>query len=260
MKQRIRKLIANLYLLKCLTERELKSRYRGSVLGFFWSFLNPLLYMAVLSIIFGFIVKLKIENYPMFILSGLLPWIFFSTSLTQATNSIVANTSLINKVYLPKELFPFSLILNNLVNFIFSIICLFILLVIFGIKLNLVIILFFLPVITFILTIFCTGICLLFACTNVFFRDLTHLVSIILTLWFYISPIFYSMKMVPQKYLSIYLLNPMATIISIYRDVLLYAKIPEMNHLLVALAISVLIFVFGYIVFIKYDDLYAELI
>ena len=258
--QRIYCLTKHLYLLKCLTEREIKSRYKGSILGLFWSFLNPVLYMAVLTIIFGFIVKIKIENYPLFILSGLLPWMFLSTSLSQSTNSIIANSSLINKVYLPKELFPFSLVLANLVNFIFSLSFFFILLLLFKLNLKLNVIVLFLPILLFFTTIFCAGICLLFSCLNVFFRDLSHLVGIILTLWFYASPVFYPIDMIPRRYLNLYFVNPMASIIHCYRELLIYGKVPELNYVVIAMLSSVVIFIFGYSIFVKYEDLFAELI
>jgi len=250
----------NFYLLKLLTEKELKARYRGSVLGFFWSFLNPLLYMAVLTVIFSFIVRIKIENYPLFILSGLLPWIFVSSALSQSTNSIVANASLINKVYLPKELFPFSLILANAVNFLFSTLILLVLLVIFGIKLNIPVLIIFLPFVILMTTAFCAGICLLFSCLNVFLRDLTHLVSIILTFWFYASPVFYPVDMVPKKYLSLYALNPMVPIIHIYREILLYGRVPQLKYILLGISIPILFVILGYSIFRKYEHLFPELI
>jgi len=258
---RIQYLRKNIYLLGVLTEREIKSKYKASIIGLCWSFLNPLLYMVVLTLIFTFVIRIKIEKYPLFLLSGLLPWNFFSTTLSQTTNSIVANSSLIKKVYLPKELFPFSIILSNLLNFIFSLIVFVVLLVVFGINLKPFIICIFLPILLSFTLLFYAGISLIFSCLNVFFRDLTYIVGVILILWFYASPVLYPIEMVPTKYLNIYLiLNPMASIIHSYREVLFYGRAIESKYLLFMFISSLMMFVIGYIVFTKYEDLFAEVI
>jgi ABC-2 type transport system permease protein len=216
--------------------------------------------MIILTIIFGFIVRIKIEKYPLFLLTALIPWNFFSISLLQSTNSIVANASLINKVYLPKELFPFSLILSNLVGFIFSLGILIVLLFFFDIKLNLISVC-LLPVLIFSIIFFCAGVSLIFSCLNVFFRDLSHIIGVIITLWFYASPIFYSIEMVPEKYLSVYLIaNPMALIIHSFREVLFYVEVPKIQYLFLTITLSLIVFILGYGVFTKYEHLFPELI
>lgn len=242
--------------LKNLVLRNLRVRYKGSILGFLWAFLNPLLTMLVLYIVFSKIMRIQIPQYPLFLLSALLPWSFFSSSLTDATHSIIDNANLVKKVYFPREILPISYVLNNFINFLFSLAALLPILIIFkpgGLKF-----VYFLPAILIAHLIFTSGIALFLACANVFFRDVGHILGIVLMFWFYLTPVFYSIDMVPQNLRSIYLLNPMVSIIAMYRNVLFDGKPPSTINISIALLVIIITLLFGYLVFKRYEPSFAK--
>lgn len=239
-----------------LAVRDLKVRYKGSFLGFFWSFLNPLLMMAVLFIIFSKIFRIQIENFPIFLLAGILPWQFFATVFSDTTKTITENANLIKKVYFPKEALILSIILSNLVNFLLSLFVLFIFILFCKIKLTLLI--FLLPFILIIQLIFLIGMGLIFSALNVFFRDTIWIVNILLLAWFYLTPIFYPVKMIPKEYLSFYMLNPMAAIVSAYRNILLYGNMFNVTYLAATFFISLVLLFIGLKTYQKVSDIFPE--
>lgn len=257
-----RELLAN------LVKRELKVKYKRSVLGFFWSFLNPLLTMLVFTFVFSFVLRipppknsLGMASFPMFLLTALLPWNFFSLSLGAAVGSIVYNSNLIRKVYFPREILPVSLSVANLVNFLFELAALFLFLLILGYPFlgNL----YYLIIIIFIELIFIIGISLIFAFLNVYFRDVQHFVGIILMVWFYATPIIYPDSMIPKVWhglpvYTIFKLNPLTALVLCYRDVLYYVRPPSLSLLSYSAAVSLGTLVVGYALFKRYEPNFAE--
>ncbi|MDP2924102.1 MAG: ABC transporter permease [Candidatus Omnitrophota bacterium] len=243
-------------ILKNLVLRNLRVRYKGSILGFFWVLLNPLLTMLVLYVVFSQIMRIEIQQYPLFLLSALLPWTFFSSSLTDAACSIIDNANLVKKVYFPREILPVSYVLSNFINLLFSLLALLFILLIFRIQALRFI--YFLPLILIIHLIFTIGLALLLSCANVYFRDVSHILGIILMFWFYLTPVFYSIDMVPQNFRSIYLLNPMVSIITMYRNVLFEGKIPGMINILIVMLVIIITLLFGYFVFKRYEPSFAK--
>ena len=239
-----------------LAVRDLKIRYKGSLLGFFWSLLNPLLMMLVLFFVFSIIFKVQIENFQIFLLAGILPWHFFSIVLTDSTKTIIDNANLIKKIYFPREVLTISIILSNLVNFLLSLIILFVFILLFHIKITPWALL--LPLIILVQIIFLFGIGLISSALNVFYRDVTWIVNVLLLLWFYFTPIFYSTTMVPQKFLNLYMLNPMAVLVTSYRDILLYGKAPNITYLLITLLSSLMLFFIGMKIYQRYSSVFAE--
>lgn len=240
-------------LLTNLVMENLKLRYRGAVLGYLWSLLNPILMMIVYSIIFSYIVRIGVKNYPLFLLCALLPWSFFSTSLIAASSSIVDNFNLINKVYFPREIFPISVVLANLFHLIISMIILLVFLSFTQIKSILPI--FMLPFAIIAHVVFTMGISLLLSCLTVFYRDIKHILEIVMMIWFYATPIIYPLSMVPEKLQIFFFLNPMVWIISIYRSILFYGEYPAISVILTTYSFSFLIFYLGCYFFQKYDNL-----
>lgn len=233
--------------------KNLKLRYRGTVLGYLWSLLNPVLMMIVYSIVFSYIVRIGVKNYPIFLLCALLPWGFFSTSLTAASSSIVDNFNLINKVYFPREIFPVSVIFANLLHLIISMI---ILIVFLSFTQTISILpIFTLPFAIIAHVVFTIGISLLLSCLTVFYRDIKHILEIVMVIWFYATPIVYPLSMVPEKLQIFFCLNPMAWIISIYRSILFYGECPAISAILATCSFSFLIFYLGCYFFQKYDNL-----
>lgn len=203
-----------------LVIRDIKVRYKRSVLGFFWVMLHPLLMMIVLSMVFSELFHIATKNYAVYVLSGFILWNFFSQSTSCALTSFTGNRSLIGKIYLPKSVFPLSVILSGLVHFLFSLVPLFAIFFISGIPLNPEIIM--LPMLILVVMIFSFGIALIIATLTVFFHDTRYIYDVLLIAMMYATPIFYPESIVPEKYAFILYLNPLSYFMDIFR-MLLYA-------------------------------------
>lgn len=257
-----KKLFSYRELLFSLTKKELKVKYRGSVLGFFWSLLNPVLIMLVYSFVFSFIMRQGIEEFAIFLLCALLPFNFFSNSVNYGSGSIVSNANLVKKIYFPKEIIPLSIVLSNLVNFLLELLILFVVLSIF--KYRFYMYLYLLPVVIIVQIFFVSGISLLISSLNVLFRDLQHLVSILMLVWFFGTPIIYPLSMVPERFAFWMQINPMAVFATFYRNIFYFVKYPEgfywpsLEIILICLGITFGIFFLGYFVFKKIEPRFAE--
>jgi ABC-2 type transport system permease protein len=249
-------------LLFSLTKKELKVKYRGSALGFFWSLLNPILTMLVYSFVFSIVLRAGIKEFAIFLICALLPFNFLSNSVNYGTGSIISNSNLVNKIYFPREIIPLSIIFANFFNFLFELIALFIVLAVMGYKFYLF--LYLLPVIIFIQFFLVMGVTLLVSALNVFFRDLQHLITIIMMVWFFGTPIIYPLSMVPERFQFIIKINPMTIYTAYYRNIFYYVKYPEgagfpnVWETLIALGITIVLFFIGYFVFKKLEPRFAE--
>lgn len=239
-----------------LTKKEIKIKYKSALLGWLWSLLNPLLLMIVLSFVFTFIMKIQIEDYPVFLLSALLPWFFLSFSLTAAVTSIVDNASLIKKAYFPYEVIPLSIVAANLFNLIISQLLLFVFLLYYGIFPSWSWI--YLPLIILLQSIFVAGVCLAAAALHTLYRDVKYIVELIMLVWFYATPIFYPMSYVPENMRLFFYLNPLSVFINAYRDILLYAKVPGFFEFGVLLGISFGFGIAGIALFCKNKRFFAD--
>ncbi len=259
------------YLLRNLVIRDLKARYKNSTLGILWSVLNPLFLMLVFTILFSVLANGDIRDYPIFVLTGLIPWNFFTGALTSGTTAITGNAGLVKKVYFPRELLPTSALLSNLVNFLFAFVVLIIFLYVF--RIGLTIHALWVPVILLTQLIFTLGLCLLLGSLTVFYRDVLMILEVVLLAWFFLTPVFYSLEMFGSTATVLGItfnpaqvmrwINPMASIIDGYRTVLwgTYATGPApMNpeYLLRTFVTSVLVLVAGYAVFARLNPLFGE--
>jgi len=253
--------------------RDLKVRYKSSVLGFFWSWLNPLLLMIVFTVVFTVMLpNLTIPRFPVFVLCALLPWNFFQAAVMGATNSIVHNAHLTKKVYFPREILPISTVLSNLVNFVLSLPVLFLFMILFGVPLTLWLV--YLPLIIVVQVAFATGVALVLATLNVFYRDTSVIMEVIMQAWFFLTPIFYPAELLPEwkTLLGIavpvrrltYILNPMASIIASYRTVL-YGFTngsppapPAVDFFSRTIVTSLICLVVGYAIFTRYAHRFGE--
>lgn len=246
-----------------LVMRDLKVRYKKSALGFVWSLLNPLLMMVVFTVVFTILTVPNIDNFPIFVLTGLVAWNFCAGSITGAAHTIAGNATLINKVYFPRELLPASLVCSNLVNFLLTLLVLFGFMLAFKVQLTPMAL--FLPAIIAIQVMLVLGIALVVSAVNVFYRDVSVLLEVGVTAWFFLTPIFYQLERIPQNisFLGIdvwrwvYMLNPMAAIITDYRYILLYG-LPPIHHTLFALVESALVLAFGYWLFRTLSPRFSE--
>jgi lipopolysaccharide transport system permease protein len=244
-------------LLRNLVARDLKVRYRDSILGFVWCLLNPLLMMGVFTLVFTVLMKSNIPNFPVFVLIGLLAWNFHATAMMGAANSIVGNAGLVMKVYFPREVLPVSVVLANGVNFLLALIALFAMIVVFQVQLSSTLLL--LPVIFLVQVIFATGLALFVSALTVFFRDIGIIMETAILAWFFLTPIFYRMEDVFPDYARwMYMVNPMASIISAYRDVLYHGGMPAMDFLARTFVTSVVILVVSYIFFRRSAKRFGE--
>jgi ABC-2 type transport system permease protein len=242
-----------------LVTRDLKVRYRRSTLGFLWTMLQPLLMMAVFHAVFStiFAVKLPggqegVPNYPLYALAGILFWNFFSQSIVTSMNSLRANAALLQKLPVPKVVFPLSTVLSGVVNLLLALVPLFALLLATGDRLTPA--LFFLPVAILIAAIFTLGAGLLLSPLAVFFSDVVELVGVVLTLLMYLTPIFYPKEIVPEDMRWMVRLNPIRSILEVFRDPIYQGEIPPLSHLSVASGIAVLLLALGAWAFRKSSD------
>jgi lipopolysaccharide transport system permease protein len=253
-------------LVKNLVIRDLKVRYKNSVLGVLWSLLNPLLMTVVFTVVFTLMVPSDIPNFPVFFMCGFLPWSFFSSSVAGATTSIVGNAHLVKKVYFPREILPLSVTLSNLVNFLLALIVLFGMILVFRTRLTPAVLM--LPLIIFVQLIFTVGMGLLLSTANVFYRDTQHILEVVLQAWFFLTPIFYPITILPESQqilgftvdIQLWLrrLNPMASLVASYRDVLYRGEPTGLDFFLRTAAQCFAVLVIGYLVFWRFSPVFGE--
>jgi lipopolysaccharide transport system permease protein len=245
-------------LLRNLVTSDLKVRYKNSIFGFAWSLLNPLFLMVVLSVVFtvAFERATPVENFPAFLIVGLIAWNFTSSSLSRAVNSVIENKQLVNKVFFPREVIPVSVVLANFVHFVLAIPVLVVILMILGVMPTLKILL--LPPVMLIHLELALGLALFVSCVNVFFRDMGVAMDVLLQAWFFATPIIYHHWILPIWLQKPVMANPLAAIITAYRDILLLDRFPDRNFTLGALVSSTIIFAIGYAVYTRYAPLFAE--
>ena len=240
------------YLIKQLVSRDFKTKYKRSVLGVFWSFLNPLLTMLVQYVVFSTLFKNDIPNFPVYLLTGIVCFSFFSEATTMALTSIVGNASLITKVYVPKYIYPLTRVMSSTVNFALSLIPLFVVLLITQTPIRLSIVL--LPFGVLCLFTLSLGIGLLLASAMVFFRDTQFLWGVLSMLWMYATPIFYPESIIPENFMTVYKMNPLYHIIRFIRITLMDGISPEPKAYALMLIVSVVPLVLGALVFKKTQD------
>lgn len=240
-----------------LIRRDLRGRYKGSVLGFAWTFLNPLLQLVVYTIVFSNIMRSGIEDYYLFLFVALIPWLFFSTSITGGSNCIMAQKNLVEKIYFPREVLPISLVTASLVNMLLSFLVVFAALIISGKGINILLLPYLVPIII-VEYLLALGLTFIFSALTVYFRDLEHILGIVTMAWQFLSPVMYSVDMVPDDMIGIFMLNPMTPIIIAYRDVLYYQKAPDLKTLLTATCLGVALLIVGWFMFGRLQKHFAE--
>lgn len=240
-----------------LVQRDLRGRYKGSALGFLWTFINPLFQLLIYTIVFSTIMRAGIDKFYMFLFVALIPWMFFSACLQQGATSVLDNKEMVTKIYFPRIVLPLSYVISSFVNMLFSFIIVFAVIIITGFGVNWTALL-FLPVIMLIEFLLALGISLLTSACTVFVRDLQHILSIIAMGWMYLTPIVYPETIVPAQYVKLFYLNPMTSVVVAYRDILYYKRIPQMNTLMMAAGMGLLLVVVGVLVFNRLQRSFAE--
>lgn len=255
------KLLKELYayreMIFSLVRKDLRGRYKGSILGFLWTFINPLLQLMVYTIVFSAIMRAGIDKFYIFLFVALVPWIFFSSSITGGATSILSQQDMVKKIYFPRQILPIAYVTSSFVNMLFSFVIIFAFLIISGTGVNFCALV-YLPIIMIVEYILALGIGLLSAALTVYFRDLEHILGIVTMAWLYLTPIMYSVDMVPEEFLPIFNINPMTPIIIAYRDILYYKSVPHIATLLHAFCLGILILLVGNLVFSKLQKGFVE--
>ena len=235
-----------------LALKELKLRYKRSVLGFLWALLNPALMMVVLTIVFSTILRFGIPHYAIFLLSVLLPWTFFSQSLSYAVESVVTNGDLIKKVAVPKLVFPLAAVVANSVNLLLSLIPLALLVVAMGHPFYWTWL--YLPVPIVALVIFTLGATFVFATSHVYYRDVSHIIQIVLQLWFYVTPILYTLEIFPVQYQWLFKFNPVIYVINDFRLAVYYGQLPRLDSVIASFVCAFGALFIGFAVFRRHQS------
>ncbi len=248
----LRNLLKYRYLIKELVRRDIKRKYRRSILGYLWSILNPLLMMLITAMVFSNLFRFEINNYALYLLTGQIIFTFFSESTSFAMGSVLDNGSLIKKVYVPKYLFPLSRIISCLVNLIFTMPAMVVIMIFTGHVIGINLMFCIIPLI--LMFIFCLGVGLFLSAFAVYFRDVFHLYGVVLTALNYATPIFYPPNIIPSEYRFVLDVNPLAYYLKAFRDVVYDNSIPSVELLFVCLMFSSIALCLGVYFFNKKQD------
>ena len=250
----------NLYqyreLLKTSVKKEIRGKYKNSFLGVLWSFLNPLLQIAVYAIVFPLILQNKQENYVIFLCAGLIPWTFFSTAISRSAFTMIENGNIIKKVYFPREILPISLVTSEAVNFLISTIIILAFVLFSGIGITKYII--FYPIILIAQYLIILAISFIVSSITVYFRDLQHFIGVALQLLFYATPIVYAAESIPANFAWILKINPMTYIIDGYRAIFYNQTMPDLTAIAIIIGSGIIACIIGYAIFCKLQKGFAE--
>ena len=250
----------NLYnyreLLKTSVKKEVRGKYKNSFLGIIWSFLNPLLQIAVYAIVFPLILRNNQENYVIFLCCGLIPWNFFATSINRSAFSFVENGNIIKKVYFPREIIPISVVTSETVNFLISSIIIVGFVVFGGLGISKYIV--FYPIVLIAQYLIIMAISFIISSVCVYLRDLQHFIGVALQLLFYAAPVVYAPSSIPENFQWILNLNPMTYVINAYRDIFYNQTMINFKPLLIVIAVAIVGCIIGYGVFYKLQKGFAE--
>jgi len=239
-------------LIWALAVKELTIRYKRSILGFLWALLNPMLLMLVLTVVFSKILVGAQPHYAVFLLSMLLPWTFFSQSLSYAAESIVGNADLIKKVRVAKLVFPVAAVVSNMINLLLSFIPL--ILIVLATRHPFYWTWLYLPVPLAALVILTLGATFFFAAANVYYRDIAHILQIVLQIWFYVTPIIYSLDLIPAKYRVFFKLNPIIYVLNGFRLGVYYGMLPTLESVIASFICAFVALYVGFRIFRRYQD------
>ena len=239
-----------------LVAKQLKLRYRGSGLGFLWTLLNPLLQMVVYTLVFSVYFRLDMEKYPVFLFAGLLPWIWFSSSLQQGVTCILDGAGLVTRSQFPAEVLPVVTLTANTLNFLLTLPLLFVFLLAFRVRLGPALLV--LPLLIALEYLLALGPVLILAALNVQFRDLQHIILHLLTVLQFLTPIFYPLSLIPEPLRAWAVLNPLTILFSAFQDVLYFNRLPPWPPLLGLLVVSCVVVSVATAMFTRYKPTFAE--
>jgi len=253
----IKELYAYREMIFSLVRRDLKGRYKGSTLGFLWTFINPLLQLGVYTMVFSVIMRSGIEDYYLFLFVALIPWIFFSTSLSGGASCILSQKDMVKKIYFPREVLPIAFVTSQFVNMLLSFLVIFSVLLFSGKGINFATLL-YLPIIMMVEYILALSVAMISSAVTVYLRDTEYILGIITMAWQFLTPVMYSVDMVPEEMRVFFGLNPMTPVIVAYRDILYYKRAPNLGTLVHAIFLGLTLLVIGSVVFSRLKRHFAE--
>jgi len=247
-------------LLVNMVYREIHGRYRQSILGLAWTFLKPLFTVSIITLVFSVFVRIPSDNipYPLFALGALLPWSLFRTAISSGVTSLTGKSNLISKVYFPREILPLSAIMASVIDFLLTLLILIVLMIFYRVELSWNI--FYVFLILPIELLFVMGLTFLLSMLNVWYRDVTHGIGVLLQLWMYLTPIVYPYSMVPLPYRHFYQLNPLVGIVEGFRSVMIKGTSPDLNLLTISFIVGLITFIVGYGIFKAHEFEFADVI
>lgn len=257
MKERIKEIFAYNDMIKSLVRKELRGRYKGSFLGFLWTFINPLCQILVYIVVFSIIVRNNMDHFYVYIITGMIPWFFFDNSLRVGAGCIRYQGDLVKKIYFPHEVLPISAVTATFINMLLCFVIVFAVIFISGVGVSLRA-LAFLPFVLIVEYVMTLGLTLIVSSVTVYFKDLEHIITVILMAWIYLTPILYSISNLPAKLQIIFKLNPMTYIIECFHSILYWKNIPTFTIMFRSAFISLICLIIGEIVFKKLDTNFAE--
>mgnify|MGYP000400304224 CR=1 FL=1 len=245
MKERIKDIISYSDMIGSLVKKDLRGKYKGSVLGFLWTFINPLCQIIVYTIVFSVIVRSNLDKFYVYMIVGMIPWLFFDMSLRQGSGCVRYQGDMIKKIYFPREVLPVSFVIVFAVLFISGI----------GVRIEALL---YLPLIMAIEYLLSLGFALIVSAGTVFFKDLEHITTVVLMAWIYGTPIMYSLEMIPANIKWLFKVNPMTAVIESYHRILYWKELPLGKDILYSAVFAIVMVIIGELVFAKLDDNFAE--
>ncbi|MDY3909013.1 MAG: ABC transporter permease [Eubacterium sp.] len=257
MLKKLRELIEYREMIRSLVRKDLRGRYKSSVLGFLWTFINPLCQIIIYTIVFSNIFRMGVDKYYLFLTVVMIPWVFFSSSLTGGAMSVVNSKDLLSKIYFPREVLPISFVTSCFVNMLLSFLVVFAVLALtgWGFAWNAIL---FLPIVMGIEYILCLGFTLIISACTVYFRDLEHIMGVLMMAWIYLTPVMYDIDFVPDYLKTIFYINPMTSVALAYRKILYYKKEPDLSTMASALIIGLVALIVGSLIFSRLQKNFVE--
>jgi len=244
-------------MIRSLVHKDLRGRYQASVLGFLWTFIVPLCQLLIYTIVFSVIMRSNVEKFYLYLFVALIPWNFFATCLTGGASCILQQQSLVNKIYFPREVVPIAYVTSSFVNMLYCEVVVISVSIFSGVLFDPLGLL-CLPLVMAVEYILALGITLIFSALDVYFRDLEHILGIVSMAWMFLTPIMYDMSIIPDRLRPIFMLNPMTSIVTAYRDILYSGSVPQLGTLGMAAGMGVFFCVIGFLIFEKLKRRFSE--
>lgn len=257
MRHHIKEIFSYNDMIGSLVKRELRGKYKGSVLGFLWTFINPLCQIIVYTIVFSVILNSNLDKFYLYVITGMIPWLFFDMSLRIGSGCIRYQGEMIKKIYFPREVLPVSCVTAQFINMLFCFVIVFLVLLVSGAGVSLRA-LFCLPMIMIMEYMLTLGITLIISSVTVFFKDMEHIITVVLMAWIYLTPILYPMDVVPERVRWLFKLNPMTAVIEGYHRILYWQQEPYWKLTIYGAVAAVMALVVGELIFTRLDERFAE--